>query len=744
MMCQRNCGSTVQRALETVSVPNLTIRSAQASFATRTATVEVQYQYENDRDTDDIVLSDDILEEFVDAVECVGFDCAVLSLEEYEKLVREPPITASVPISASASIVTEDIQLDLELGDFDYTDSSDIKSDTYHAILSVAGMSCAVCVGRVEGILMNATENVLRATVVLATGKAKVMFQRAHGRASDDDLSTDEHAGFISKSKQSLSSSFIPEAADIAQRCADAVSKGGYECHVLEVIDPRDPSLSRGISLQENAAQIESIRQAELAQWKYLFFYASSFTVPLVAIHLGLFASQFDKIIYKEFLMLFLATPVQFCVGQRFYVSAFKSLKNGIMGMDFLVAMGTSAAYLYSMITFILEIICGDCNGGRPATFETSAMLLTFVAFGKYLEAYAKGKTANALQTLMELQPTVALRANREEIEANITGRVNIHSLQTEEVSIGGIKTGDYLVVLPGSRIPTDGVIIAREGDGKFSYIDESALSGEPFPVAKGVGDTVYGSCVNQLSVILMQVTATGGDTFLARIVRLIEDAQANKAPIQAIADQVASIFAPIVMILSAVTFIVWSMIGSGDTHGAFYSALMSAISVIVIACPCALGLATPTAVMVGTGVGAKLGLLIKGGAVLEKTSTIKTIVFDKTGTLTTGRAILGGNHSFVSGDDTFIQYRPNDVSIDNFALWVAACAESCSEHPLGKAICNTAKSKWGSATHGAIIDNFIVEPGNGVECTIKLENRWEQRKVRVGTKTWTSDELSR
>ena len=748
MMCQRNCGSTVQRALETVCLPqdDIIVRSAEVSFATSTAVVQLELMHNNMGDNDDMNVGADVMEEFVDAVECVGFDCEVLtSADEYEELL------VSAKLSQDQNPVMDyngrsEIDFDLELGS-----NNNTNTDTYHAIFSVSGMSCAVCVGRVENTLMSSAENALQASVVLATGKAKVVFQRLHMYVSDDDLSdgsrSNEHEGFISQQKSlSLSSSFKFEAEAIAKSCADAVCQDGYECNVLEVIDPRDPNSngSDGLSLQQNAAQMENSRKAELAQWKYLFALACSFTIPLVAVHFGLLNKQLHgrDSIQKDFIMLIFATPVQFLVGKRFYASAFKSLRSGIMGMDFLVAMGTSAAYVYSLIVFVLKIICEECNGGRPSTFETGAMLLTFVTFGKYLEAYAKGKTANALQKLMELQPTMALRVNKE-VE-KVTESVNIHALQTEEVPIGDIKLGDYLVVIPGARIPTDGIIIAREGDGKYSFIDESALSGEPFPVAKGIGENVYGSCVNQLSVILIQVSATGGKTFLARIVRLIEDAQANKAPIQAIADQVASKFAPCVMVLSAITLLVWSFAGTGGTNGTLYSALMSAISVIVIACPCALGLATPTAVMVGTGVGAKLGLLIKGGAVLEKASTVKTIVFDKTGTLTTGRAVTGGKYSFIADDDILLKSCPSDVSRDEFTLWIAACAESCSEHPLGKAICNAAKSHWGSVSHGAVVDNFIVEPGNGVECSIEIKNEWGKRKVRVGTKSWTSDESSR
>jgi len=721
----------VKNSLQNADIPdNVIILSCDSSFATSSATVTLDSS---------IVIDAALIEEFVDAVECVGFDCEFISKDEYEDLVR-----VSKQKKENAKVVSKnenDLLEDLELGECD-------GEHTFHCILSVSGMSCAVCVGRVENILLNAADNVIKATVVLATGRAKVVFNRS--LAGDKVLRNKR--GDINN-YQPLSNLLDTSDKNLmdfsAQKCAEAVTKEGYECHVMKVMD--STSASNGVSLQENALQMEQHREAELLQWKHLFLFGCAFTIPLVAIHLGAFQQRIQLTdVAKDFVMCLLATPVQFYVGKRFYIAAYKSLVNGgVMGMDFLVSMGTSAAYFYSLIVLVSKLFCGDCNGNRPATFETAAMLLTFVTFGKYLEAYAKGRTASALQTLMELQPTVACRVlfdNNTKLSDEILADVNFHALSSEDVSINDVKVGDILLVLPGARIPSDGVMVAREGKGDYCYIDESALSGEPFPVAKGIGDKVYGSCVNQLSPMLVRVTATGGETFLARIVQLIEDAQANRAPIQALADKVAGKFAPFVMMLSAITFVSWAMVGFGnDTYTSLYSALMSAISVIVIACPCALGLATPTAVMVGTGVGAKLGLLIKGGGVLEKASTVRTVIFDKTGTLTTGRAILGEKQCFVSEDDKVMNYCPSDVSRENFALWLAACAESCSEHPLGKAIYNGATNMWGSdplrcKSHGVVVSDFYVEPGSGVECSVRINGWIGERKVRVGTKLWTSD----
>ncbi|EED86889.1 copper transporter, ATP dependent, partial [Thalassiosira pseudonana CCMP1335] len=433
----------------------------------------------------------------------------------------------------------------------------------------------------------------------------------------------------------------------------------------------------------------------------------------------------------KDWTMFLLATPVQFGVGKRFYKSAYRGLVHGCtMGMDFLVVMGTTSAYVYSLIVF------GDGVMKLSPTFETGAWLITFVTLGKYLEAYARGKTAGALQTLMELQPVSATRAT--------CNRRGEEGYRISEKDISEIRIGDYLLVLPGGRIPTDGVLMARG----CAYIDESAFSGEPFPVAKRPGDVVYGASVNQLSVILIKVTATGAETVLSRIVRLVDEAQGSRAPIQAQADRIASIFAPIVMLVAAATFTCWAAFCSGTTEERVVTALMCSISVIVVACPCALGLATPTAVMVGTGVGAVNGLLIKGGAVLEMTHHVKTVVFDKTGTITTGRAVIGSRIEYVM--------KQKDV-----ALWFACCAELRSEHPLANAIVNSGREIWGHDilkpidranrskqfvrdTEEMSTTDFQVAPGRGVECTVNGIGLNNSCTVRVGNRSWNSDFAAR
>jgi len=870
-MCQKNCGSTVQQALLNMDVSevercldkklhalqpatnkkvNVKVTEAEADFAASFASVVVEWNVKEseelismineDVDLEDPELNDvheimselsteevrgEIMEKLselaIDEVECVGFDAEWLATDQdvdthREQAQREreemeqgksPPASTSI-----ADIIKEDAEL--------------LEGENKHkggatASFHVGGMSCAVCTGSVERFLLSVgggdnddQPHVVHAAVSLPTTTARVTFSPL----SSSPLGDEDDGEYAMRVYQNL-----------AEECAATVSKGGYACEILNVHVANassqanaDGNNAGGTSLADSAARMERTRQAELHEWKCSLITSSAFTIPLALLHFSSMHASNDPNgplppTLKDWMMLLLATPVQFWVGKRFYNGAYRGLVHGCtMGMDFLVAMGTTSAYVYSLIVFGLQIVAkvsGEANmsiAKLTPTFETGAMLITFVTLGKYLEAYARGKTAGALQTLMELQPVSATRAilpsdildqlndideqlGEEETDvAAVFSKINLNSILTEEKDISEIKIGDYLLVLPGGRIPTDGILVAREGSGKIkknysdtdlsthttknggcAYIDESAFSGEPFPVAKRPGDSLFGASVNQLSVILIQVTATGSETVISRIVRLVDEAQGNKAPIQAQADRIASIFAPCVMMLAVVTFACWVLLldeSSGTTEERYVTALMSAISVIVVACPCALGLATPTAVMVGTGVGAMNGLLIKGGAVLEMAHHVKTVVFDKTGTLTTGRAVVGSRIEYASQlmkEDVaqgasgtlkkLLQSLPPAVKQTDIALWFACCAELRSEHPLGHAIVNSGKEIWGHdilkpAAKGnfgkseevkagvdgqlSISDSQVV-PGRGVQCTVNGISQENSCTVRVGNRTW-------
>ena len=654
---------------------------ARASFAQSYATVTALLDAYPSDDREGRVQK--LNEAAIDAVDLVGFDA---------ELLKDGPPATQDDSTVKSSTATASSQGDVE--------SLVLDSDT--ATLQVNGMSCAICVGRVENMLKE-VEGVTEASVVLTTHRAQI---QVSGNA---DLEL------------------------VANECAQVVTKGGYESKVLQL----GSSSNGGVSLADNAAQMEQSRKHELSMWRNLLILSVSLALPMIILKN---VNPPWSMTTKESIMLVLATIAQVVVGKRYYKAAWKGWANGrYLGMDFLIVMGTTASYVYSILVFLAHVI-SPTDFSLDPTFATGAMLFSFVCLGKFLEAYAKGKTASALQTLMELQPQMALRV---ETQDDLDSSVDLASLQTAEVDASDLRVGDYLYVLPGARIPADGILVATSDHATRAFVDESALSGEPFPVAKEVGGPVFGATINQLTTLLIRVTASGNSTVLAKIVRLMESAQSQKAPIQAHADRVACIFAPIVLTLSAITLFGWLIFFSGEDK--VFLAIMSSISVIVVACPCALGLATPTAVMVGTGVGATHGLLIKGGAVLEGAHSVDTVIFDKTGTLTTGKAIVQETVDFVEARDALMQHKPKAIPNNKVALWLAACAEKQSEHPLAKAIVNAASNMWGGdvicANEGVEVSEFQVTPGAGVECLVR-KPMWGEWRVRVGNRGWVTESL--
>ncbi|WP_427338130.1 copper-translocating P-type ATPase [Caloranaerobacter sp. DY30410] len=375
-------------------------------------------------------------------------------------------------------------------------------------------------------------------------------------------------------------------------------------------------------------------------------------------------------ILDNGYVQLALATPVQFIIGYRFYKGAYHSLKGGGANMDVLVALGTSSAYFYSLYNLIV--------GVKEYYFEASAVIITLILLGKMLEAIAKGRTSEAIKKLMNLQAKTA-RVIRDGKELDIP---------VEEVVVG-----DIVVVRPGEKIPVDGVVI--EGN---SSVDESMLTGESIPVDKKEGDEVIGATINKHGTFKFKATKIGKDTVLSQIIKLVEEAQGSKAPVQRLADKVAGIFVPAVIGIAVLTFVIWYFV-----NGDFANALINAVAVLVIACPCALGLATPTAIMVGTGKGAENGILIKGGEYLEKAHQINTLVFDKTGTITKGEPEVTDIISFNKSKEDILKF--------------AAIAEKASEHPLGQAIV-----KKGEESGIKLIDpeRFNAIPGHGIFAVVE------------------------
>ncbi|MDP3026241.1 MAG: heavy metal translocating P-type ATPase [Nanoarchaeota archaeon] len=451
------------------------------------------------------------------------------------------------------------------------------------------------------------------------------------------------------------------------------------EKNIIKVIESLGYK-ARILSDLEKSPEYENQRkQMEIKKLKNTFIFSAIFAFPALIIGMVLMWFGID-VPYKNFILFLLATPVQFIVGWDIYKSAFGALRNKTANMDSLIAIGTSAAYFYS-----LYVILFDPMGEQY--FEAAAVLITFVILGRYLEAIAKGKTSEAIKKLMNLSPKIA---------------TVIRNGKEEKIPIDNVLVGDIVIVKPGEKVPVDGVIIEGE-----SAIDESMITGESMPVEKKKNDLVIGATINKHGSFKFKATKVGANSTLAQIIKLIEDAQGKKAPIQKFADRISAYFVPVVIGIAILSFLIWYFI-IGQT---FEFSLIIAVSVLVIACPCALGLATPTAIMVGTGKGAEKGILIKGGDALETAHKLYAVVFDKTGTLTQGKPevtdIIG----------------INKIS-ENELLKLAASVEQHSEHPLAQAVVNKAKEK---SLKLESIKSFKAIPGHGVEGILKT------KKIIVG-----------
>ncbi len=418
-------------------------------------------------------------------------------------------------------------------------------------------------------------------------------------------------------------------------------------------------------------SSFDKAEKKEIVHYKKILFISLLFAVPsfLIAMILPQIGIELP---FMEYILWLLATPIQFYVGLDFYKGAWHSLKNKSANMDSLIAIGTTAAYLYSIYTLFFATDLGQY-------FEISAILITLVILGKYWESVAKGKTSEAIKKLMHLSPKTAIVIkNGKEIE----------------ISVDAIQLGDVILVKPGTRVPVDGIIL----EGQTS-IDESMITGESLPVEKKKGDAVIGGTINKYGVFKFKTTKIGENTTLAHIIKIIEEAQGSKAPIQRFADAISSYFVPIVIAIAILTFSLWFFVLGKE----FSFSLLTAVAILVIACPCALGLATPTAIMVGTGKGAKAGILIKGGAALETAHKIKYVIFDKTGTITKGTPAV-------------TEIIPIGLDSEANILRVAGSIENSSEHPLAEAIVKKAKlEKVAFKT----ITSFKAIPGKGVEASI-------------------------
>lgn len=569
--------------------------------------------------------------------------------------------------------------------------------------LPITGMSCASCAAKIEKGLTS-VEGVSKATVNFAAEKATVFFhpdQTDVSRLIDKvkDLGYEAKvekvvlpiqgmtcASCVKKVERALSSmkgvvqanvnfaterasvEYIPEEV-LIRDLKKAVQEAGYQ--VLEV-------------REEDLVEKERLaREAELSRLKLKFILGAILLAPILILMYG--ASLLEKWVGLSmetnfFIQFLLATPVQFWAGRQFYVGFWKATRHKTSDMNTLIAVGTSAAYLYSLIvTFIPQRIMVE-GLIMDVYFDTSAAIIVLILLGRFLEARAKGKTSEAIKKLIGLQPKTA-RVIRNGNEVDIP---------VEEVSLG-----EMVVVRPGEKIPVDGIL--REG---YSFVDESMVTGEPLPVEKKSGDSIIGATINKTGTFKFEATKVGKDTVLAQIVRLVEEAQGSKPPIARMVDVIARYFVPVVISIAIITFIVWYFFGP---HPALTYAFLNFVAVLIIACPCALGLATPTSIMVGTGKGAENGILIRGAEALETAHQLNTIVLDKTGTLT-------------KGEPSVTDIMESEKFTKNEILTLAASAEKGSEHPLGEAIVKKAKEEYLDLLNPK---DFQALPGQGIEATI-------------------------
>ncbi len=594
-------------------------------------------------------------------------------------------------------------------------------SESKQLTLPITGMYCANCVTTIERNLKK-MEGVQTAVVNLSSERATVQFDPSVTKL-DDMIARVQWAGYgvatgeadlvikrlgddndarrlekalqkiegVTEAQVSLATEharvkYVPTVVSQAEIRA-AVSKSGFEAVEL------------GGAAEDAEAKA---REHEINVQRRLLIVGLVLTVPLFLLSMAMDFHLLPALFYSEYmpemgmfeaqpwfgwLMLALATPVQFYVGWQYYAGAYKALRSRSANMDVLIAMGSSTAYFYSLFVLLRGI-------GGHMYFETAAVIITLIRLGKFLEARAKGRTSEAIKKLMGLRAKAA-HVVRSGLEA--------------EVPVDEVRAGDVVLVRPGEKIPVDGVVV----EGRSS-VDESMLTGESLPVEKKPGDAVIGATLNKLGLLKFEATKVGKETALAQIIKLVEDAQGSKAPIQKLADQVSAVFVPIVIAIALTTFAIWFFVVPVDLGGHnFTHALINTVAVLVIACPCAMGLATPTAVMVGTGKGAELGVLFRSSEALERAGKVRVVVLDKTGTITKGQPAV--TDVVLAGSD--------DLKADDL-LRLAASVEKGSEHPLGEAI-------WAEATNRGLTlrepSGFEAQAGYGVEAEVA------GRRVAVG-----------
>jgi len=552
-------------------------------------------------------------------------------------------------------------------------DSQNQAGEESHTVFALEGMTCASCAMRIEKGLKK-LPGVKDANVNLATEQATVTY-------NPEQVGIEQMVQKV----DAVGYKAIPHAPPVhpvgaSAELAERVSIPSPPTADLSAMRPTSNVPDITIAGVQEGAQSER-RQAEITRKRNLLILGIVLTIPVVILSM-FFMDRFPG---ENYLLLALTTPVWAVVGWEFHRGAINRLRHASANMDTLISIGSTAAYLMSVVaTFFPQTV------GGTTFYDTAALIVTLIFLGKYLEARAKGQTNEAIKKLIGLQPRTAhVIRNGQEVE-----------LPIEQVHVG-----DELVVRPGEKIPVDGIVLSGH-----SSIDESMITGESIPVEKVEGDPVIGATINQRGLLHMRATKVGADTVLANIIRLVEQAQGSKAPIQRLADTISSIFVPVVLTIAALTFIVWAIIGNANVaNNPWITAIVAAVAVLVVACPCALGLATPTAIMVGTGKGAEQGILIKGGESLERIQSVRAILLDKTGTITRGKPELT--------DVITVPGKQEDEQAHEILRLVAE-AEQGSEHPLAAAILDSAKAR--GLTLRSSPEGFTALPGRGLEATVE------------------------
>ncbi|HEX9017228.1 MAG TPA: heavy metal translocating P-type ATPase [Chloroflexota bacterium] len=572
------------------------------------------------------------------SLDITGMTCASCSARIEKNLAKLPGV-----LSANVNLATEKAAVEFDPAVVDETKMVGLIEDLGYGVrprepekatFGVTGMTCASCSARVERTLAK-MPGVQTANVNLATEKATVTFDPAVVNLAD----------------------FRRAIEDVGYGMAD-----------------EEPEQEGGPDAQTLAAR------QEISRVKRRTFFALAVGALIM---IGSYATLIPGVpdaLGNPYLLWALATPVQFWAGWRFYKGAWANAKHLTTNMDTLIAMGTSAAYFYSVAAILFPSVFAETGQSPELYFDTAAVIIGLIMLGKYLEARAKGQTGEAIKKLIGMRAKTA-RILRDGVEV--------------DVPVEAVRIGDVVLVRPGEKVPVDGVVL----EGR-SALDESMITGESIPVEKGPGDQVIGATINKTGSFRFTTTKVGKDTVLAQIIRLVEEAQGSKAPIQRLADVIASYFVPAVIGIALVTFLVWWLFGPDPR---FTHALLNFVAVLIIACPCALGLATPTAIMVGTGKGAENGVLIRSGEALETAHKIRAIILDKTGTLTQGKPVVT---DLVTANGTS----------EETLLALAASAERGSEHPLGEAIVGAAKDRKLELFDPS---DFVAIPGHGIEATV-------------------------